>query len=166
MPESPVFILGEFQRTLDDRFRVSLPTELMEGLLPDGNKPHKAKLVLAKERPGCLSVWNAAVWQAKWNTGVQLLKAKLETGRLEGRLVETQLLGRLLSSRHRTVQLAQRGRLLIPEGFREFLRVEGGGEVMIIGAAVCVEIWNPRAWLRHLDRRLPQFPQLFDELVR
>ena len=178
MAESPVFILGEFQRTLDDRYRVSLPAELTEGLFSEGSakaekRPSAPKaverpseLILAKERPGCLSVWNAALWQEKWNAGVQLLKAKLEAGKLEGRLVETQLLGRLLSSRHRTVQLAQRGRLLIPEGFREFLRVEPGGEVMIIGAAVCVEIWNPRAWLRHLDRRMPRFPKLFDELSR
>jgi MraZ protein len=35
---------------------------------------------------------------------------------------------------------------------------------MVIGAAVCVEIWNPRAWLRHLDRRMPHFAKLFDEL--
>lgn len=161
MSDSPAFILGEFQRTLDDRFRLSLPPELVEHLLTDGHD-----VILAKERPGCLSVWSALHWQAKWEAGVQLLKAKLQAGKLEGRLLETQLLGRLLSSRQRTVQLAQRGRLSVPEGFREFLRVEAGGEVMIVGAAVCVEIWHPRAWLRHLDRRMPRFSKLFDELSR
>ena len=154
-------ILGEFQRTLDDRFRLSLPPELVETLSLKTND-----VILAKERPGCLSVWNSQHWQAKWDAGVQLLTAKLQAGKLDGRLIETQLLGRLLSSRQRTVQLAQRGRLSVPEGFREFLRVESGGDVMVIGAAVCVEIWNPRAWLRHLNRRLPKFSQLFDELSR
>ena len=43
------------------------------------------------------------------------------------------LLGRLLSTRHRTVQLAGRGRLLIPEGFREFLGVEPNGEALFWG---------------------------------
>ncbi len=56
---------------------------------------------------------------------------------------QVQMLGRLLSSRHRTVELAGRGRLLVPEGFREFLKVEAGGDVMVVGAGVCVEIWNP-----------------------
>lgn len=166
MAESPVLLLGEFQRTLDERFRVSLPAELLDGLLPDGSNSSRTEVVLVKERPGCLSAWRAVRWQEKWNLGVQLLKTKLEAGKLEQRTVETQRLGRLLSSRHRTVQLAQRGRLLIPEGFREYLRVEAGGEVMIIGAAVCVEIWNLRAWLRHLDRQMPHFPRLFEELVR
>ncbi|MBL9123218.1 MAG: division/cell wall cluster transcriptional repressor MraZ [Planctomycetaceae bacterium] len=161
MNPSPNLILGEFTRALDDRFRLSLPPELTETLQSDSQE-----VILAKERPGCLSLWNVRDWQSKWDAGVQLLNAKLQAGKLEGRMVETQLLGRLLSSRQRTVQLAQRGRLLIPEGFREFLRVEAGGEVMVIGAAVCVEIWNPRAWLRHLDRRMPRFTRLFDELSK
>lgn len=161
MSDPPPFILGEFQRTLDDRFRVSLPPELIENLLDDSHE-----IILAKERPGCLSVWNTSQWQAKWDAAVQLLKAKLQAGKLEARLPQTQLLGRLLSSRQRTLPLAQRGRLLVPEGFREFLRVEAGGEVMVVGAAVCVEIWNPRAWVRHLDRRMPRFHQLFDELTQ
>ena len=62
-----------------------------------------------------------------------------------------QRLGRLLSTRHRSVELGARGRLLIPEGFREFLGVEPGGEVLIVGAGVCIEIWNPAKWLGHLE---------------
>ena len=62
--------------------------------------------------------------------------------------------------RHRGVQLAGRGRLVIPEGFREFLGVEPGGEVMVIGAALCVELWGPAAWLRYLAERMPAFHRL------
>jgi MraZ protein len=62
------------------------------------------------------------------------------------------------------VQLAGRGRLLIPEGFREFLGVAANGEVMIVGAAVCVEIWNPPAWRAYLESQLPDFQRLFDQL--
>ena len=71
---------------------------------------------------------------------------------------------RLLSTRHKDVSLTGRGRLLIPEGFREFLGVEAGGEVLIVGAAVCVELWQPAAWMAHLDQQIPQFQQLFDRL--
>ena len=152
-------ILGEFRRTLDDRFRLSLPTELMQ-LLGEDSK----EVILTKERPGCLSVWNAEAWQAKLDSGVDLVKSKIKAGRLDGRLQEVQLLGRLLSTRHKNVQLAARGRLLIPEGFREFLGVAGGGEILVIGAAVCVEIWRPDAWIQHLEERMSDFQDLFDNL--
>ncbi|MGH7135776.1 MAG: division/cell wall cluster transcriptional repressor MraZ, partial [Pirellulales bacterium] len=146
MPDAHELILGEFRRTFDERYRLAFPAELVAAL---GGE--ERELILAKERPGCLSLWNAATWQSKLTAGVELLEAKLRAGKLEGKLGQVQLLGRLLSSRHRTVQLAARGRLIVPEGFREFLHVEPGSEVMIIGAAVCVEIWNPNSWMSYLE---------------
>lgn len=159
MTASQEFILGEYQRTFDERYRLSIPTELVAAL---GGEDEDC--ILAKERPGCLSLWNAKTWQDKLNAGVELVQAKMRAGKLEGQLEQVQLFGRLLSTRQKTVQFAGRGRLLIPEGFREFLRVEAGGEVSIIGAAVCVEIWNPKAWLDYLDGRMPKFRRLFDRL--
>jgi MraZ protein len=160
MPGDQEFILGEFQRTFDERYRLSIPTELIAAL---GIK--RDECILAKERPGCLSLWNAETWQAKLDAGVELVKAKMRAGRLEGQLEQVQLLGRLLSSRHRMVALAGRGRLLVPEGFREFLRAEPGNDVLIVGAAVCVEIWSPRAWFEYLEGRMPRFRKLFDHLA-
>jgi MraZ protein len=159
-PAAQEFILGEFPRSLDDRFRVSIPAELAEPLLADGTD-----CTLAKERPGCLSLWNSAVWRARLDEGVTLVKGKMQAGRLQGRVDEVQQLGRLLSTRHRDVQLAGRGRLVIPEGFREFLGVEPGGDVMLVGAAVCVELWQPARWLAYLEERMAGFRELFDRLA-
>lgn len=155
------FLLGEFQRTVDERFRLSIPNELGDLLAGESSD-----CILAKERPGCLSLWSAPVWQARLDEGVELVKQKMRAGKLQERLGEVQLLGRLLSTRHRAVQLAGRGRLLIPEGFREFLGVEPNGEVEVVGAAVCIEIWHPAAWLKYLERRMPRFRRLFDQLSR
>ena len=155
------FLLGEFERTLDERFRLSVPSELAELLTTES-----PDCILAKERPGCLSLWSAPVWQARLDEGVELVKQKMRAGKLQERIGQVQLFGRLLSTRHRPVQLAGRGRLVIPEGFREFLGVELGGEVQVIGAAVCVEIWNPAAWLKYLEGRMPRFRRLFDQLSR
>lgn len=152
-------ILGEFPRTLDERFRLSIPQELLDPLMAGGND-----CILAKERPGSLSLWNAAAWQQKLDAGVELVKSKMRAGKLEGRIDEVQLLGRLLSTRHRAVQLAGRGRLVVPEGFREFLAVEAGGEVVLVGAGVCVEIWSPTAWLSYLEGNMTEFRTLFDRL--
>jgi MraZ protein len=89
----------------------------------------------------------------------------MRAGKLDGRIMELQTFGRLLSTRHKEVQMTGRGRVLIPEGFREFLHVEAGGEVMIVGAAVCVEIWNSAAWRTQLEAQLPSFQQMFDQLA-
>ena len=62
------FIQGEFQRTLDERFRLSIPAELLSQL---GEAP---RFILAKERSGCLSLWNPEVWQAHLDAGLDLVK--------------------------------------------------------------------------------------------
>ncbi|MEX0792966.1 MAG: division/cell wall cluster transcriptional repressor MraZ [Pirellulaceae bacterium] len=153
------FIFGEFNRTLDERFRLSIPTQMIEPLTGPGEE-----LLLVKERPGALSLWNAERWQAKFDVGIDLIAAKFKAGRLEGKIADLQQLGRLLSTRQRNVTLAGKGRLLIPEGFREFLGVDAGGEVLVVGAALCVEIWRPSAWLENLEQEIPEFHKLLDTL--
>ena len=157
---SETFITGEHKRTLDDRFRVSLPADLAAAVTDEAGDS-----ILAKERQGCLSLWRAADWQQRLDQGVSLIRQKIESGRMEQRWGEVQRLGRLLSTRYRTVKLANRSRLLVPEGYREFLEVGPNQDVMVIGAVICVEIWNPQAWLEVLRQDMPQFGPLFSELA-
>jgi MraZ protein len=159
MSQPAGMLIGEFRRMIDERYRLSIPAELAEPLL-EGSE----EAVLAKERPGCLSLWNVAKWQNKLASGVSLVEQKIAAGRLEGRLEEVQRLGRLLSTRHMTVPLAQRGRLVVPEGYREFLGVQPGSELFVVGAAVCVELWRPDAWFRFIEEQMPEFRRLFDSL--
>jgi MraZ protein len=158
-------ILGEFTCTLDERFRLSIPRELVELLGDDASTG-----ILAKERAGCLSLWSSPAWQSKLDARIRLLEQKIQADTFgDDRLGQVQLLGRLLSTRHRPVELKGRGRLLIPEGFRKFLGVERDppdNEVLVVGAAVCIEIWKPAAWLAYLDSRMPRFRQLFYKLSR
>jgi MraZ protein len=155
MPGQPALILGEFNRILDDRFRLSLPPELLRAF------GQATDCVLVKHRAGCLGLWVAGPWQERHDLSLQVVRAKIAAGGFQGRV---QRLGRLLSTRARRVQLAPRGRLLVPEGFREFLQVEAGGEVTLVGAAVCIEIWNPRCWLAYVEQQLPRFARLLERL--
>lgn len=159
MGDTEAFILGEFSRRLDERFRLSIPSQLGDRLA--GESP---ECILVKERSGCLSLWSASTWEAKWEARVELVQRKMLLGDLDKQMGNIQMFGRLLSTRQKAVRLAGRGRLLIPEGFREFLRVEAEGEVMVVGAAVCIEIWNPTAWLEYLEARMPRFSRLFKHL--
>jgi len=153
-------ILGEAALTLDERYRVSIPSEMANLLAGEGSA-----CILAKERPGCLSLWEETRWQTKLDEGVRLVQEKIRAGRLDERLVEVQRLGRLLSTRQTSVQLAGRGRLVIPEGFREFLGIEPGGTAMVVGAAVCIEIWQPERWSEQIGQQMPEFRKLLDQLV-
>ena len=159
MADASEFLLGEFRRTMDDRYRLSIPGELADPLSTE-----EGQCILAKERPGCLSVWSRAHWGNRLDQSVDLIRSKIDAGKLTGRVEDVQLLGRLLSTRHRDVVMAGRGRLVVPEGFREFLGVEAGGEVLIVGAALCVEVWHPEKWMEYLRERMPGFGQLLEEL--
>jgi MraZ protein len=161
MPDTQALITGEFVRSLDERHRLALPPELHQALCPDNTED----CVLAKERHGCLSLWRADDWRAKVQSGVELIRQKIATHRLEGNLAKVQLFGRLLSTRFRDVKLGDRGRLVIPEGFRDFLGVNPGNDAVVIGAAVCVELWHPDRWRVYLQKRMPRFNPLFAELA-
>jgi MraZ protein len=153
-------IVGEVARTLDERYRLSLPADLLAPLAAE-----KGACFLAKERPGCLSLWSAADWKEHLESGIRLVESKIIARRLDGRLDEVLRLGRLLSTRHRPVQLAGRGRLVVPEGFREFLGVEPNGTAIIVGAAVCIEIWHPDRLQEHIGQEMPEFRGLLERLV-
>lgn len=159
MTGDSTFILGEYHRLLDERYRVSIPTALVQAL-------GSVELLLVKERPGALSLWNAPRWEPPSHQDLQLIASKMQAGRLVDRVGDVQRWGRLLSTRQRTIQLAQRGRLLIPEGFREFLGVEPGGGLMVVGAALCVEIWHPESWREHLSAEIARFRDLEESLSK
>ena len=65
-------VIGEFRRVYDDRYRIALPTECIEPLVGESEDA-----VLAKEREGCLSLWNAELWKMKVDAGVDVIKQKL-----------------------------------------------------------------------------------------
>lgn len=153
------FITGEHKRAIDERSRLSLPTEFATAVADE-----EGGCILAKERAGCLSLWRGTDWQTRLNNGVELIRKKIDAGRMEERWTDVQRFGRLLSTRHTHVRLANRSRLLLPEGFREFLGVAPNQDVMLVGAVICVEIWNPSAWLDVLKQEMPEFGQLFRTL--
>jgi MraZ protein len=160
MALSGELVLGEFVRTIDDRYRLSLPPELTEPLL-EGSREG----ILAKELSGCVSLWSKSTWQPRFDAGLEVILSKMRAGKLDGRWEDVQRLGRLLSTRHRPTQLAGRGRLLLPESYRSFLAVEANAEVMVVGAGVCIEIWNPTAWNRYVESEIPGFRQAFEQLT-
>ena len=158
--ETKKLIRGEFSRTVDDRYRLTLPDEFK-----DVFKPESGKCVIVKESPGCLSLWEENTWKQHHEARVELVLQRFNLGYLAGNMSELQRFGRLHSSHSQQIQLADRARFLLPEGFRGFLAVEPRKEVVIVGAAVCIEIWNPQKWMTYIEGDMPQFGNLLESLV-
>ena len=38
-------------------------------------------------------------------------------------------------------------------------------DVILVGAVICLEIWNPQAWLELLRHEMPEFGPLFRDLT-
>jgi MraZ protein len=46
------------------------------------------------------------------------------------------------------------------------LGVDAGKEVVVVGAVICVEIWQPEAWNSVLKDEMPDFGELFKQLTQ
>ena len=160
MPQADL-IFGEYRRLLDERFRLSLPSELIRSW-GEG----RTEAVLAKEKPGCVSLWQTESWEGGMESGLDVVRSRMEAGRLRDQMSLLQTFGRLMSTRHRRVHIAGRGRLALPEGFREFLGAEPGSELIVVGAAVCIEIWQTEAWRDCLKQEISQFSEILEQLSR
>ena len=190
----------EVSRTLDERFRVQVPSSFCEVLnstatifaVTEGQLYAQARreavraatqsseqaegvvvevsCTLAKERTGCLSLWDHSAWANKLERDMLVIRGKVQSRKLDARFEQVQRLGRLLSTRGTTVDLTFKGtqgaRLLIPKGFREFLGVEPNAPVMIVASAYSIEIWNPVAWGDYLNSTIPEFHKLLDDLTQ
>jgi MraZ protein len=127
-------------------------------------KPKDEKCVIAKEQSGCISLWDAEQWKTEHDARVELVFERLKLGDLNRKKVDLQKFGRLLSTRHKEIQHDGKGRLVLPEGFREFLDVEPGKEVMVVGAISCIELWKPERWFEYVETNIAEYGTLMDTL--
>ncbi|MBN1888174.1 MAG: division/cell wall cluster transcriptional repressor MraZ [Thermoflexales bacterium] len=118
--------LGEFNHTVDDKGRVSLPAkfrpELNEGL------------VVTHGLDGCLFIFTLTDFRALGNR-VSDLPLTLP-GRRD--------FERMLFARAVSLSLDKQGRILLPQALREFAGVDG--EVVVVGVNTRIEIWSQVAW--------------------
>jgi MraZ protein len=152
-------LIGEFARTLDERFRLAIPPELLDPLLASGSR-----LVLAKERAGCLSLWPAAIWKPRIDAAVDVVRSKMEAGLLAQRVGQVQELGRLLSTRQRVVTLAAGGARGVSRVSRGGTgrRRDGGGRGCVRGAVAARRLDDIRD---RRDARLPPADRRIDRVI-
>ncbi|HZU12567.1 MAG TPA: division/cell wall cluster transcriptional repressor MraZ [Chloroflexota bacterium] len=123
-------LLGQYDRSLDEKSRLAIPAELRSAL--------GSGAVLTRSFDPCLCIYPAARWEA-------LAQASSD---LEDLRPEARLAARALFSGAVTCEFDRQGRLVVPAYLREYADIHG--DVTIAGVGNRVEIWNRRAWAEQL----------------
>jgi len=123
-------LLGEYDHTLDDKNRLTLPAKLREQL---GDE-----VVITRGLDGCLSVYSRAAFE--------ILAERM--GALDGLNREARLMRRHFFTGAPPVELDRQGRMVVPAKLLEEFRI--GREVTVAAVFDHLEIWDRAAWREQL----------------
>jgi len=121
-----MFFLGEFEHTLDDRGRITLPAKFRAELARG--------VVITRGLDRCLFLFP----MEEWAPLAERISA-LPLGRPNARALR-----RLLFSGASNVIPDRQGRILIPAYLREYANING--QVVIAGLNTYVEVWDAESW--------------------
>lgn len=123
--------LGEYKAKFSGKGRIILPNKMREELTGK-------VLVLSRGFEGCIWGFDKKVWQEEAKRQLEI-PATEERGRF---------LRRYLFSGSESVELDIQGRFIIPSALLDYASVKK--EIVIIGTGDHFEIWNKKAWKKHL----------------
>jgi len=119
--------LGEYEHTLDDKNRLTLPAKFRESF-PDG-------LVLTRGMDGCLYAYP----RADWDRLVQSRLASLDLLSRDDRMIQ-----RYFFSAAAEARPDRQGRIMIPAALARHAGLSR--EVVVAGVRDHLEIWDRAAW--------------------
>ena len=125
-------LLGEYEHTIDDKNRLTLPAKFRRAF-EDG-------VVLARGIERCLSAYPRREWAATVESRLQ----ELDPLSREGRVMQ-----RFFFSGAAEAELDRQGRVMIPSSLAEHAGL--GKEVVVAGIRDHLEIWDRAAWRAHLQ---------------
>jgi MraZ protein len=125
-------LLGEYDHTLDEKNRLTLPAKLREQL---GDE-----IVITRGLDGCLSVYSSAAFA--------LLAERV--GTLDPFNADTRTMQRYFFTGSPPVELDRQGRMVIPAKLLE--RAGIGREVTVAGVYDHLEIWDRTTWREKLTQ--------------
>jgi len=124
-------LLGEYEHTLDDKNRLTLPARFRQAFT-DG-------IVVTKGMDGCLFAYT----RDDWDRLVQTRLATLDPLSKEGRRMQ-----RFFFSGAAETELDKQGRVGVPGALLQ--HAELGRDVVVAGVHDHLEIWDRDAWRREL----------------
>ncbi len=126
LPKNLAMFIGEYEHTLDEKSRVSLPRQFRTGL--------GRKVVMTRGLDNCLFVYSRSSWEK--------VAAKLQE--LSFAQADTRGFNRFILSGAAEVEVDSAGRVLIPEHQRAFAGLSK--TLIFAGVSDRVEVWDAKRW--------------------
>lgn len=136
--------IGEYEHTLDEKKRVSLPKQFRTGL--------GKKMVMTRGLDNCLFVYSRASWEK--------VAEKLQA--LSFAQADTRGFNRFILSGAVEVETDVAGRILIPEHQKEFAGLKK--TVVFAGVSDRVEVWDAETWKAYKSRIEKQADSMAEKL--
>lgn len=143
---------GQYQTTMDDKGRFSLPAKLRSVKGADRKPLIEGDLILTKGLEGCLSLYDEGEWSE-----VQSRLSSLNFTKKDYRLFS-----RRFYSSAAIVSPDRSGRILVPQP----LITEAGlkKDLLVIGVNKWIEIWNPERYEYYLQQYAGSYEEVAERL--
>lgn len=155
MAGAPLIFSGEFTHQLDEKVRFKLPKK-MEELFTD---ELGLKCYLMKMPERCLALYPHIFWNEEFGRYLDFVKSKMP-GNAKYRAYT-----RLIASNSYETKIGAQGRVALTDSHKEYIGVEGGGNVVVVGAGERIEIWSEEAWEQQQGEDMAQFHNLLEDVA-
>jgi MraZ protein len=120
---------GEYRHAVDDKGRIAVPARFRTQL--------EGGAVVAKWLDTCLAIFPKSAWD----------ELATKVGSLPMTDPNARLLQRRLFAGALETELDRQGRVLLPQGLREFAGL--GEEAVVLGSRDHAEVWTPARWIEY-----------------
>jgi MraZ protein len=125
-------LLGEYEHTIDDKNRLTLPAKFREELA--------GGVVVTRGMDGCLYAYPAEDWRERFQARV----AELDPLSREGRKLQRHFFAAAAEA-----ELDKQGRIMIPGALLKYAGLSR--DVVVAGVHDHLEIWDRETWRRELN---------------
>lgn len=140
---------GTYKYSVDNKGRINIPAK-MRKQLSDESKDH---FVITRGLDKCLFLYPFDVW----------LKLEEKLQNLSEFNSDHRFLSRQIYSIAEDVALDVQARIIIPRELREYAEINN--EVLIIGVADRIEIWNPKVYEQYLQNQTSSFEDVAERVM-
>lgn len=141
-------LLGEYQHTLDEKGRLTVPSRLREAL--------GETTIVTRGLENCLFLFPLSTWQ---ELAGRLAALPLTQG-------DARAFVRFFFSGATECTFDRQGRVMLPQPLREFAGLDREArEAVIIGVSTRVEIWSAERWAAYRKRAEQRYEEIAEKIV-
>lgn len=137
--------LGEYQHSLDNKGRITVPAKFREQL---GDR-----FVVTKGLENCIFLYPFQEWQ--------VIEEKLKT--LPFTRADVRSFARFFFSGASEMEIDKQGRAVLPSSLREYASIDK--DIIIIGVGTRAEIWAAEKWEKYIDSAEESYEDIAASLV-